>query len=92
MQLSEITPDMRSDMNLSDEVTGVLLLSVEADSLAAASGLAAGDVITDAAQNPVEEIADLVEQVENTTDAGRESLLLLVRRDGEPRFVVLKLN
>jgi len=92
MQLSEITPDMRSDMNLSDEVTGVLLLSVEADSLAAASGLAAGDVITDAAQNPVEEIADLVEQVENATDAGRESLLLLVRRDGEPRFVVLKLN
>ena len=92
MQLSEITSDMRSDMNLSDEVTGVLLLSVEADSLAAASGLAAGDVITDAAQNPVEEIADLVEQVENATDAGRESLLLLVRRDGEPRFVVLKLN
>jgi serine protease Do len=92
MQLSEITPDMRSDMNLSDEVTGVLLLSVEADSLAAASGLAAGDVITDAAQNPVEGIADLVEQVENATDAGRESLLLLVRRDGEPRFVVLKLN
>jgi len=92
MQLSEITPDMRSNMNLSDEVTGVLLLSVEADSLAAASGLAAGDVITDAAQNPVEEIADLVEQVENATDAGRESLLLLVRRDGEPRFVVLKLN
>ena len=92
MQLSEITPDMRSDMNLSDDVTGVLLLSVEADSLAAASGLAAGDVITDAAQNPVEEIVDLVEQVENATDAGRESLLLLVRRDGEPRFVVLKLN
>lgn len=92
MQLSEITPDMRSDMNLSDEVTGVLLLSVEADSLAAASGLAAGDVITDAAQNPVAEIADLVEQVENATDAGRESLLLLVRRGGEPRFVVLKLN
>ena len=92
MQLSEITPDMRSDMNLSDEVTGVLLLSVETDSIAAASGLAAGDVITDAAQNPVEEIADLVEQVENATDAGRESLLLLVRRDGEPRFVVLKLN
>ena len=92
MQLSEITPDMRSDMNLSDEVTGVLLLSVEADSLAAASGLAAGDVITDAAQNPVAEIADLVEQVENATDAGRESLLLLVRRDAEPRFVVLKLN
>lgn len=92
MQLSEITPDMRSDMNLSDEATGVLLLSVEADSLAAASGLAAGDVITDAAQNSVEEIADLVERVENAMDAGRESLLLLVRRDGEPRFVVLKLN
>jgi serine protease Do len=92
MQLSEITPDMRSDMNLSDDVSGVLLLSVEVDSPAAESGLAAGDVITDAAQNPVEEIADLVEQVKNATDAGRESLLLLVRRDGEPRFVVLKLN
>jgi serine protease Do len=92
MQLSEITPDMRSDMNLSDDVSGVLLLSIESDSPAAASGLAAGDVITDAAQNSIEAIADLVKQVESAVDAGRESLLLLVRRGGEPRFVVLKLN
>jgi serine protease Do len=92
MQLSEVTPDMRSDMNLSDDVSGVLLLSIEADSPAAASGLAAGDVITDAAQNSIEAIADLVEQVESAVDAGRKSLLLLVRRGGEPRFVVLKLN
>jgi serine protease Do len=79
-------------MNLSDDVTGVLVLSVEADSLAAASGLSAGDVITDAAQNPIAEIDDLIAQVDGATDAGRESLLLLVRRDREPRFVVLKLN
>ena len=92
MQLSEITPDMRSDMNLSDDVTGVLLLSVEADSLAAASGLAAGDVITDAAQNAISTSAELIAIIESTTKAGRESVLLLVRRDGEPRFVVLKLN
>lgn len=92
MQLSEITPDMRADMNLAVDVTGVLVLSVEADSLAAASGLSAGDVITDAAQNPIAEIDDLIAQVDGATDAGRESLLLLVRRDREPRFVVLKLN
>lgn len=92
MQLSEITPDMRTDMNLADDVTGVLVLSVEADSLAAASGLSAGDVITDAAQNPIAEIDDLIAQIDGATDAGRESLLLLVRRDREPRFVVLKLN
>ena len=92
MQLSEITPDMRADMNLADDVIGVLVLSVEADSLAAASGLSAGDVITDAAQNPIAEIDDLIAQVDGATDAGRESLLLLVRRDREPRFVVLKLN
>ena len=92
MKLSEITPDMRADMNLADDVTGVLVLSVEADSLAAASGLSAGDVITDAAQNPIAEIDDLIAQVDGATDAGRESLLLLVRRDREPRFVVLKLN
>lgn len=92
MQLSEITPDMRADMNLADDVTGVLVLSVEADSLAAASGLSAGDVITDAAQNPIAEIDDLIAQVDGATDAGRESLLLLVRRDRKPRFVVLKLN
>ena len=92
MQLSEITPDMRTDMNLPDDVTGVLVLSVETDSLAAASGLSAGDVITDAAQNPIAEIDDLIAQIDGATDAGRESLLLLVRRDREPRFVVLKLN
>jgi serine protease Do len=52
-------------------------------------GLRAGDVITEAGQQKVTGIADLETRIDAAREAGRKSLLLLVRRAGEPRFVAL---
>ena len=54
-------------------------------------GLVAGDVITEAGQQKLTEIADLEARIDEAREAGRKSLLLLVRRGGEPRFVALPL-
>ena len=44
-------------------------------------GLRAGDVITEAGQQKVTSISDFETRLEEVKDAGRKSLLLLVRRD-----------
>ena len=55
-------------------------------------GLRAGDVITEAGQQKVISIPDFEARLEEVKEAGRKSLLLLVRRAGDPRFVALNLS
>ena len=55
-------------------------------------GLRAGDVITEAGQQKVGSIADFEARLDEVKEAGRKSLLLLVRRAGDPRFVALSLS
>jgi serine protease Do len=51
-----------------------------------------GDIITDVAQKPVNSVEEVEELVASAKSEGRQSVLLLVRRDGQPRFIVLKFN
>ena len=67
-------------------------MSVDETSEAWEKGLRAGDVITEAGQQKVTGIADLEARIDEAKEAGRKSLLLLVRRSGEPRFVALNLS
>jgi serine protease Do len=92
MELSAIDQAMREQFNLPVEVEGLIIMSVDPDSNAAEKGLAPGDIVTDAAQKPVRSVADFEAQVDATKEAGRQSLLLLVRRDSQPRFVVLPID
>ena len=65
---------------------------VSPNSQAFEKGLRAGDVITEAGQQKVTTIEQLEDRITNAKEAGRKSLLLLVRRGGEPRFVALGLS
>ena len=51
-----------------------------------------GDLITEAGQEKVTSVKELEARVDEAREAGRKSLLLLVRRDGDPRFVALSLD
>ena len=51
-----------------------------------------GDLITEAGQQKVTDLAALDDRIAEAREAGRKSLLLLVRRGGEPRFVALSLG
>ena len=50
------------------------------------------DLITDAGQQAVTTVEELQARVDNAVEAGQTSLLLLVRRDGNPRFLALTLD
>ncbi len=92
MELSELSDDMRADLGLSPGASGLLVMDVDPASEAAEKGLAPGDIIAEAGQQKVETIAGFQERIEAARDAGRRSILLLVRRDGDPRFVALSLE
>ncbi|WP_375175393.1 Do family serine endopeptidase [Pseudooceanicola sp.] len=92
MSLSSITPELAEQLDLGDADTGLVVREVDEASDAYEKGLRAGDLITEAGQQKVEAISDLEERVEEAREAGRKSILLLIRRQGEPRFVALPIE
>ncbi len=91
LTLSEITEDLTDQFSLSVE-SGLVITAINPESEAASKGLLEGDVITEAGQEAIATVADLEERIAAATDAGRKSILLLVRRGGDPRFVALVLE
>ena len=92
LSLSTLTDELRSQLELDAKATGLVVQSVEDSSQAYEKGLRAGDVITEAGQEPINQISDFEALIGAAKTAGRKSLLLLVRRAGDPRFVALGLT
>ncbi len=91
LTLSEITDELTEQFGL-DLEEGLVITGINPDSEAASKGLLEGDVITEANRNAITNAGDLEAQIEAATEAGRKSILLLVRRGGDPRFVALVLE
>ena len=89
MTVAPLTPEIAAELGVSRDMTGLVVQSVDPAGAAADKGLSAGDVITEAGQQPVTSLADLQARIKEARDAGRKSLLMMVRRAGEPRFVAL---
>lgn len=92
MTLSALTPELRGQLSLDDDAQGLAVMAVEEGKEAFEKGLRAGDVITEAGQQKIASLTDLDDRIAEARDQGRKSLLLLVRRGGEPRFVALGLD
>jgi serine protease Do len=92
LTVSPMNDELRGQLELPASAEGLVVTDVDEMSEAYEKGLRAGDVITEAGQQKVTEIAALEEQIEAAREAGRKSLLLLVRRAGDPRFVALGLE
>jgi serine protease Do len=91
LTVSEITDELREQLELASGASGLVVQDVDETSKAFEKGLRAGDLITEAGQQKLASIEDLNKQIEDAREAGRKSLLLLVRRAGDPRFVALSL-
>ncbi len=89
MTLQPLDDTLREQLGVSATMDGLAVMEVDEASEAFAKGLRAGDVITEAGQQPVTAAADLEARMVEARDAGRKTVLLLVRRAGEPRFVAI---
>jgi serine protease Do len=90
LQVAEITAQLAEQMGLGD-ATGLVITGVDPASDAGLKGIESGDIITEAGQQAVMTVADLEARVDEAQEAGRQSILLLIRRDGDPRFVALSI-
>jgi len=92
MTLTPLTDELRERLNAPTVSSGLVIEEVDPESDAAAKGLQPGDVIVEVAQQPVGDVAAFQAQITSALDAGQKSLLVLIRRDGNPRFVALSLE
>ncbi|WP_407648189.1 Do family serine endopeptidase [Aliiroseovarius zhejiangensis] len=92
MTLGELDDTRRMDLNLPPAAEGLVVLDIDEDSEAFEKGIRAGDVVAEAGQEAVTSIEALEDRLEAAKDGGRKSVLLLVRRDDNPRFVALTLD
>ena len=91
LTLSNITQELKEKFSLNDD-KGVVVVDVTKDSPAADKGLRAGDVIMEAAQEEIKSATQVAGKIDDAKKAGRKSILLLVERQGDLRFVALRLD
>jgi len=92
LTLAPLDDDMRSRLGLDPSAQGLMVMKVDQASEAFTKGLVEGDLITEAGQQKIVRLQDLQDRVKEAKDAGRKSILLLVRRGGDPRFVALSIE
>jgi len=90
--VTPVTPSLREKFDLPADAKGLVVTEVKNSSAAAERGLRPGDVIVEAAQEPVKSVADLTAKIEAARKAGRKSVLLLVMSEGAQRFLPLKVD
>jgi serine protease Do len=92
LTLSGITPDLKDKFSLGQNAKGVVVVEVANDSAAAEKGFRPGDVIMEAEQTEVKSPDDVAKEITQAKQTGRKSILLLVDRKGDLRFVALRLD
>ena len=91
MSVAQITPALREKFQIDDQVKGVVVVDVKGEGNAADKGIKPGDVITEAAHQPMQAPQDLVKAIDKARSAGNPSLLLLVENPQGIRYVALPL-
>ena len=92
LELRVLDDELRAEMDLPEDAEGLVVVNVDETSEAFEKGLRAGDILTEAGQQRIETLADLDARIADAKEAGRKSILLLVRRAGDPRFVALGID
>ena len=91
LTLSNITPELKDKFSLKDD-RGVVVVGVVNDSPAAEKGLRPGDVVMEASQEEIKSAGQIAGKIDEAKRSGRKSILLLVERQGDLRFVALRLD
>lgn len=92
LTLSSITPEIRQQYALDEDLEGVVVTEVEAAGNAAEKGLQPGDVIIEVDQDPVSTPGEVAQRVTQSKNEGYRVVTLLVIRNGDPSWVAVRLS
>jgi serine protease Do len=92
LKIAMVNDEMREKLGLDAATEGLMIVGVDQTSEAFTKGLREGDIITEAGQLKVARLQDLEDRISEARDAGRKSILLLLRRGGDPQFVALSIE
>lgn len=92
LKISKLTASLSQQYQVPENVEGVVVVSISADSTAATTGVRPGDVIIEANQVQVLEPEQFSKQVEEAKKLNRKNITLLVNRRGEMIFFTVKLE
>jgi serine protease Do len=91
LTLSPATPDLKSKYSLGDNAQ-VVVTAVTKDGPAADKDVKPGDVVIEVAQEEVKGPADVTRKIDEARSAGRKSVLMLIDRGGDLRFVAVRID
>ncbi|CAO3426739.1 Do family serine endopeptidase [Azospirillum doebereinerae] len=92
LKLAPLTQGLRETFSIAADVQGLVVTEVGDNSVASERGLDLGDVIVEAGQEPVNTAADLDARITQAREQGRKTLLMLVSRGGDLRYIPLPLE
>ena len=93
MTVVELDDNRRTEFELAEGITGVLVSEVKEGSPAAVEGVQPGDVIVEIALQSVSTPKDVLDQIEYLKGQGRKNaLLMLASKSGELRFITLRME
>lgn len=87
--LTDLTPDIRDQLNLADNQHGAVVERVNPDKAASAAGIQPGDVIVGVDQVPVRTARQANQAIAEAGKSGRKSVLLLIDRGDSQIFVAV---
>ena len=83
----QLDADLAAEYGLEADEQAVIVTEVVQGSPAAEKGLAAGDVVVRFGQSRITSLEQLAKGIDDARDAGRSGVLMLIKRDGQNRFI-----
>jgi serine protease Do len=93
LSISPLTDELRAKFNIGKLIKGVVVTEVDPQSAVASKNIKVGDVIVEAAQEPVSGLDDIAKAIDKIKKIGRKQMLLRVEDPkGDMRFVAVPLE
>jgi serine protease Do len=92
LEVETVSTLLREQFQLEESAEGVLITQVDPEGNGAEKGLTPGDLIVEVDQEAVSSPIDVAERIEKAQEGGRRVVTLLVSRQGEHRWVAVRIG
>ena len=89
MSFTDLNDEIRKRFDLSDDTIGVVVIGINDDSPAAARGILAGDIIQKVDQVDIQNSTQILKLIEEAKNKNKSSILFLIKRGSNVRFIAI---